>query len=79
MDEYDVVIVFDQSFDRRESKHDEMQGKLSQISQHGGHGFYYDSHATFLFASKEASSLLEIKNRLLDSGLPERRLIALAS
>ena len=79
MDEYDVVIVFDQSFGWNETKLDKMRSKLSEISHDGGYGFYYDSHATFLFAAKEDSSLHEIKKRLLESGLPEKRLIAMAS
>ena len=79
MNTCDIVLIFDQSFGRNEIKLDKMREKLSEVSHAGGSGFYYDSHASFLFAAKEASSLLEIKERLIKSGLPKRKLIALTS
>ena len=73
------AIVFDQSFDRSKSKLEETREKLLEIHRAGGHGFYYNSHASFLFASKDPKSIRAIKERLVESGLPTRRLIALAA
>ena len=76
---HEIVLVFDQSFSRSMAKDEQMKRKLTEVKDHNRHGLYYDSHAPFLFVAKDMSSLREIKKRLIKSGLPKRRLIALPS
>ena len=71
---FDLVFVFDQSFSRRESPKSQMSQKLSEISRHGANAFYYDSHARFLFSSKERSIIRLCKHLILKSGLPTQRI-----
>jgi hypothetical protein len=45
----------------------------------GGNGFYYDSHARFLFASLSADTLRRLHDNLIQLGLPAARLVGLDS
>ncbi len=76
-DHHDIVLTFDQSFSRSVPKDDQMERKLTEAKDHDRYGFYYDSHAPFLFVARKKSTLQEIKQRLTDSGLPKERLIEL--
>jgi hypothetical protein len=73
--EHEIVFVFDQSFARAAVQLPQLQAKLANIQEHGGHAFYYDSHARFLFASLSSESLDALRNALLEAGLPEHRLV----
>ena len=72
---HDVVFSFDQSFSRGGSAADKIREKLMLLKETGNYGFYYDSHARFLFAAKSIEILKEIERQLLSSGLPESRLL----
>lgn len=74
---HDVVFSFDQSFSRGESASDKIREKLSLLHETGNYGFYYDSHARFLFAAKSIETLAEIEKQLMESGLPASRLMKL--
>ena len=74
LEKYEIVFSFDQSFSYGKSPKEQMQEKLSELILQGGTGFYYDSHARFLFASKNMSTINEIKETLLEIGLPSTRL-----
>jgi len=74
---HDIVLVFDQSFSRNADPREQIFAKLRQLRAQGAHGFYYDSHARFLFASSAADRLGLLRNALATVGLPGHRLIAL--
>ena len=70
------VITFDQS-DYRQSNlslGEQHQMKLRFLARKGYHGFYYVSHAPFLFAVPNAIALGQIQKILRDAGLPGNRL-----
>jgi hypothetical protein len=71
---YDLVFAFDQSFSRQAKPEEVMREKLSALHSLGCYGMYYDSHARFLFVTKDRSVLHELQIHLLSLGLPESRL-----
>jgi hypothetical protein len=71
---YDVVFSFDQSFSRGGNATDKIKEKLMKLKETGNYGFYYDSHARFLFAAKSKKHLEDIEKQLLSTGLPKSRL-----
>ena len=73
--EYDMVFVFDQSFSRQQDPGSVMVKKLAELTRIGLHAMYYDSHARFVFASKDGSAINELNRHLLRTGLPESRLV----
>jgi|ERR1019366_7271849 hypothetical protein len=74
---HEIVFSFDQSFSRSTDQMVQLQSKLEELKRKGCHGFYYDSHARFLFASKSYDVLRKLEDGLISSGLPKRRLIHL--
>jgi hypothetical protein len=72
---YDIVFSFDQSFSRGGSASDKIREKLVVLQETGNYGFYYDSHARFLFAAKSIETLGKVEQQLLASGLPASRLV----
>lgn len=72
---HELVFSFDQSFSRGGSASEKIKAKLKQLKETGNHGFYYDSHARFLFAAKSVEILNELEQQLLSSGLPGSRLM----
>ena len=70
------VITFDQSDYRRGnlSLGDQHRMKLRFLSRKGGHGFYYVSHASFLFAFPDAVTLGQLREILRNAGLPDNRI-----
>lgn len=79
LDEFELVFSFDQSFSYSRSSGDQMEKKLNELLRQGGAGFFYDSHARFLFASKHIVFIDEIKNALLKLGLPNNRIYEIKS
>ncbi len=77
LDQHEIVFAFDQSISRGAAPLPQLQAKLLQLSEHGAHGFYYDSHARFLFSSLSAHKLSAVREALLKAGLPAHRLVAL--
>lgn len=73
--ENDLAFSFDQSFSRQHVASEAMQHKLSLLMGMGSLGMYYDSHARFLFASSQASTINELRQHLLMLGLPASRLL----
>lgn len=70
------VITFDQS-DYRQSNlrlGEQHQKKLHLLARKGCHGFYYVSHAPFLFAIPNTIALGQIQNILKENGLPDNRI-----
>lgn len=74
---HEIVFVFDQSFSRSAHPLAQVHAKLEKLQGHGAHGFYYDSHARFLFSSLSADRLSAFREELLKAGLPGHRLVAL--
>jgi len=72
---HEIVFSFDQSFSRVGSAADKMKEKLSELEATGNVGFYYDSHARFLFAANTVTNLNAVEQQLILSGLPENRLL----
>jgi hypothetical protein len=73
--DHDIVCSFDQSFQRGKDPLAEIKNKLLRLNKTGNFGFYYNSHARFLFASKSKNLLDEIERKLLKTGLPSSRLV----
>jgi len=72
--ENELVFSFDQSFPRQFNPAESMASKLAALNERGCHGMYYDSHARFLFVSREAHALTELHEHLVLLGLPAARL-----
>lgn len=73
--EHELVLVLDQSFSRTTSPREQMLLKLDAMAQRNCQGFYYDSHARFLFLGREQVPLAALANQLADLGLPRSRLV----
>ena len=69
------IVTFDQSdYRRNDLRRDEQrQAKLRSLRESGCVGFYYVSHAPFLFAFANNAALHEVYNRLIDAGIPADR------
>jgi len=74
-----LIVVYDQSFNFQINPFITIQEKLSELNNHSISGFYYASHANFLFASKKVEVLEKVKLKLLDIGIPSSRLINLGN
>lgn len=72
---YEIVFSFDQSFSRGIAPEGQMQEKLAVLDELGGIGFYYNSHARFLFAAKNLIALDTLRDKLIEIGLPAARLV----
>jgi len=75
LQEHEIVFSFDQSFSRGSNALEQMGKKLSLLKKEGAVGFYYNSHARFLFSSKSPEVLANLKRHLVTAGLPEKRFI----
>jgi hypothetical protein len=75
LEHHDIVFSFDQSFSRNRAPLDQMKEKLEILSKNGALGFYYDSHARFLFAAKSPTIICAVRDAILATGLPQKRLI----
>jgi len=75
LQKHEIVFSFDQSFSRGGNALKKMREKLSLLKKEGAAGFYYDSHARFLFSAKSPEVLANLKRHLVTAGLPEKRLI----
>lgn len=73
---YKLVFAFDQSFSRQGSAREAMSRKLQALSAFGLYALYYDSHARFLFVSRQPRLVHELRTHLQRIGIPSRRLIA---
>lgn len=70
------VITFDQSDYRQiDLKRDQQRRiKLRELRRLGLFGFYYVSHAPFLFAFPDTTMLDEVEDLLIKAGIPDNRL-----
>jgi len=75
--QYDLVIVFDQSFARGPKILDDLGSKLLSLRQLGVRGLYYDSHARFLICSKGPGPPMRFRKTLIEAGLPADRFVGL--
>ena len=74
--QHDVVIVHDQSFDRNAgSPKEQMRMKLKEAQSLGAFGFYYDSHARFLFVARDHGQMQAMRDDLRGCGIPLGRFI----
>lgn len=73
--EYHIVFSYDQSFSRNISVRNKISEKLSLLKKNGAKGFYYESHACFLFSAKSEDVLMNLKHHFAKLGLPESRFI----
>ncbi len=72
---HEVSLAFDQSFTRSRDAKEQMLAKLRRIEGGGAHGFYFDSHARFLFTSQSKERLADLRSQLERIGLPPRRFV----
>jgi len=77
LQKHEIVFSFDQSFSRGGDalKIKKMREKLSLLKKEGAAGFYYNSHASFLFSAKSPEVLANLERHLVTAGLPEKRFI----
>ena len=73
LSKYSIVFAFDQSFTRNLSAGTQMRGKLAGLHDCGCFGFFYDSHARFVFAARSENLLRDIQQHLNQLGLPKIR------
>jgi len=73
--QHEIVISYDQSFNRNHDSKQQMRQKLGLLKNNGATGFYYDSHARFLFTAKSSDELDKVKDHFIETGLPKHRLI----
>jgi hypothetical protein len=74
---YGLLMVFDQSFSRSNSKNILvlMNQKLAILHRLGLFGLYYRSHANFIFLSKDERRITDVESALLQLGLPTDRIV----
>ena len=72
---YRLVCSFDQSFARGKDVSQAIQTKLKIFHDLGLVAMYYDSHARFLFASREQPLVDELRQHLRGVGIPTSRLL----
>ncbi len=76
--EHDIVFSFDQAFSRDTTvRNKKISEKLCLLKKIGARGFYYKSHACFLFSAKTDEILTNLKNQFLIIGLPENRFVSI--
>ena len=73
LERFEIVFSFDQSFSRGQSAEEKMSEKLDGLRKKGAYGFYYNSHAKFLFAARQPNELAPVKDAFVATGLPEAR------
>jgi hypothetical protein len=73
---YNLVFSFDQSFSRQHAPNLVIKEKLATLAALGCQAMYYDSHARFLFASRQMEPIHELRSHLLSLGMPASRLVA---
>jgi hypothetical protein len=76
-DLYSVVLSFDHSFGFNADHKKQMLFKLKELSKLGAVGFYYNSHAKFLFGSRSTEEIESVKECLKETGLPSSRIVVL--
>ena len=75
LQEHEIVFSFDQSFSHSVDALKKMREKLNLLKEEGAVGFYYNSHARFLFSAKSPEVFANLKRHLVMAGLPKKRLI----
>ena len=78
LDLHKIVFVFDQSFSRNRRVVLQLEDKLRELADLGVDGFFYNSHAHFLFASRSPSSLASAREGFIKTGLPNSRFLSLS-
>ena len=58
---WEIVFAFDQSFSRSQPPRIQIEAKLATLRDLGCSGFYYDSHARFLFTSRSIAPLRRLR------------------
>lgn len=71
-----LVSAFDQSFSRQGNPLATMQLKIKALAELGVSALYYNSHARFLFASRQAARIAELRVHLHKVGIPTARLVS---
>jgi hypothetical protein len=74
------VITFDQSYNRNYSKYRNREYQLKEKMKHlkkksNIYSFYYYSHAPFLFAFQNEKDMVKVKNKLVNKGIPEDKIL----
>jgi hypothetical protein len=72
---YEIVFAFDQSCSRGSAARPQIDSKLRALAELSCVGMYYDSHARFLFASRNSAPLERFAHLLIAQGLPGSRLV----
>ena len=73
LERFEIVFSFDQSFSRSQPEKEKMSEKLNGLRMKGAYGFYYNSHAKFLFTAMRPNELAPIKHAFVETGLPDTR------
>lgn len=73
-----IVFAFDQGFSRGTAPEPQIREKIEALAALGCSAIYYDSHARFLFVSRERSELKKLRSELVGQGLPSSRFIEAA-
>jgi hypothetical protein len=73
-DQPSYIVCYDQSFQRQGDKRKQMEAKIGFLAERRVTSFYYDSHASFLFAAHQGSTIDLIYKQFIAAGIPEDRL-----
>jgi len=74
---HEIVFSFDQSFSRGSVSLPQMMAKLESLNESDAVGFYFDSHARFLFVAQQAERIESLRAHLGSLGLPNSRFVSL--
>jgi hypothetical protein len=68
------MICFNQSYHRRHqlTKERQREAKRAFLREQGIASFYYISHAPFLFMAEKDATLVAVRGRLIELGIPEK-------
>ena len=71
----ECVITFDQAHHRKKDVRpvDHRAAKLDWLWKKHSYGFYYVSHAPFLFAFSDKEAMVEVRRLLVEAGIPAIR------
>lgn len=73
---HEMVATFDQAFSREHDPREVIRRKLNELHELGCHGVYFNSHARFLFASREPARIEQLVNHLVELGMPRSRFVS---
>ena len=73
----DLIFSFGQSFSRNKDDFIQIFKKLNRLDELGCHGFYYDSHAKFMFSAKSENERGKLRSSFFLHAYQQKELLKL--